>query len=81
MSVIAAIERARQCVWGYGANQVAAMNDARQQIAGKPHFKVGKLEFVAMREDADLDLDGESLWKYCILGEPEKATPLQESLF
>jgi hypothetical protein len=81
MQMIAAIERTKQCVWGIGHTPNAALADARKEIAAKHprmiNATMAKLEVVTLRDEADLSLDGETLYRHCILTD----TPVQPGLF
>lgn len=76
--MIAVIEREKQAVWGIGGTAAMAMQDAKKQIAAKPHFNVGKLEYAHLADSADLGADGETLWQWV---EIQDQSPVQDSLF
>ncbi len=69
--MIAVIEERESVVWGYGKNDAEAMRDARRWISQKSQYKVGRLRFIPLKDNAPLSSDGLELYKHCVL-EPEK---------
>ena len=77
--MIAVIEPAHKVVWGFGSTEQLAMTHAQTEIAAKPHFKVGDLQYAHLSLDADLDCDGKVLWQWVITNEVvAPAAPLQQ---
>lgn len=78
--MIAAVDHSQKAVWGYGATKQEAFIHARQELSCKKEgVKWGKLDFCQLQENADLRLDGISLYPFVILTKQEQ--PIQSSLF
>lgn len=78
--MICIIEPEYHAVWGRGRTIDEAWSDARKQIdwhkSWNKNCVIGKLEVARLREDANLDTDGETMYQWV-----ERSEPVQESLF
>lgn len=77
--MIVAVDHTQKAVWGYGATKQEAFNHARQELSCKKDVKWNKLEFCELDPDADMRLDGLSLYQYVVLS--DQVEPKQKHLF
>lgn len=69
----AAVDHKQQAVWGFGETKEAAMAHVREVLKDKkPGVAPLNLEFARLSDDADLDDDGEVLYR-SIITEPSPA--------
>ena len=78
--MICIIEPTAQAVWGYGHTEAEAWIDAKANMArwihDNPKGRINDLAVAQLRRDADLGVDGETLWDWVIYSEPLQGTLL-----
>jgi hypothetical protein len=78
--LICVIEPTAEAVWGFGYTEADAWREAKANMASwihdNPKGHIDDLAVAQLRHDADLGVDGETLWQWVIYNAPVQGSLL-----